>query len=156
MRIKFLAAAAAVILFCSPATSAESPGETLESFGFFGRWATDCNQPASPDNNVRTAQLSPAGDPVFSESLGSEPNSYVVFRVRRTGADTIILRTKLNGEIIQELTMHRQGDRIRTIANRDMASGGYLVRKGVVVSTKRETPWLTRCGAQESRSGKEI
>jgi hypothetical protein len=111
----------------------------------------NCDEPASPTNNVRNARLSPTGDPIFNESLGSagEPNSYVILRAKRVGADTIVLRTKLNGEIVQELTMHRQGDRLRTITNRDIASGDYLVRKGTVVSAKQDTPWLTRCAQQE-------
>jgi hypothetical protein len=118
----------------------------------------DCDQPASQTNTVRTAQLSSTGDPNFTESLGGrgEPNSYVILRAKRTSADTIVLRTKLNGEITQELTMHRRGDRIRTLTNRDIASGDYLVRKGVVVSTKNETPWLTRCAAQETPSQENI
>jgi hypothetical protein len=158
VRAKLLAAIAAVIIFNSPASTAESLSETLEGFGFFGRWAIDCGQPASPDNNVRTARLSPTGDPLFSESLGSngEPNSYVILRAKRIGADTIVLRTKLNGEITQELTMRRNGDRMRTITNRDMASGEYLVLKGVVVTTRRETPWLTRCAEQETPGREEI
>lgn len=158
MRLKFLAAIAAVIFFSSPAASAESLSETLDNFGFFGRWAVDCGQPASPDNNVRTARLSPTGDPLFSESLGGngEPNSYVILRAKRTGTDTIVLRTKLNGQVTQELTMRRHGDRLRTITNRDMATGEHLVRKGIVVTTGRETPWLMRCAKQKTPNGKEI
>ena len=158
MRVKFLAAIAAVIVFCSPAACAESLSETLEGFGFFGRWAMDCDKPASPSNNVRIARLSPTGDPVFSESLGGsgEPNSYVILRAKRTSADTIVVRTKLNGEVTQELTINRHGDRVRTMTNRDMTSGKHLVRNGVVAGTQHETPWLTRCAKQETPSGEEI
>ena len=158
MRTRFLAAIAAVIFFSGPASSAESLTEILENFGFFGRWAMDCDQPASPANNVRVARVSASSDPIFSENLGGsgEPNSYVILRAKRTGPDTIVLRTKLNGEIVQELTMRRNGERIQTITNRDPATGKYIVRKGVIVGTKYETPWLTRCGAQETPSGKEI
>lgn len=158
VRQKFLAVAAAVIFFSAPAAQADSLSTTLETFGFFGRWAVNCDEPASPTNNVRAARLSDTGDPIFSESLGGsgEPNSYVILRAKRKGADTIVLRTKLNGEIVQELTMYRHGGRMRTMTNRDMASGDYLVRKGVVVSTKQETPWLTRCATQEPPRQDEI
>jgi hypothetical protein len=151
VRLKLFAALTAVILFSAPAAKADSLSETLEAFGFFGRWAMNCDEPASPTNNVRNARLSTTGDPIFSESLGGagEPNSYVILRAKRASADTIVLRTKLNGKITQELTMHRHGDRLRTITNRDIASGDYLVRKGVVVSARQETPWLTRCTQQE-------
>jgi hypothetical protein len=154
VRTRFLAAIAAVIFFGGPASNAETLTETLENFGFFGRWAMDCEQPPSPTNNVRIARLSATSDPTFNENLGGsgEPNSYVIVRAKRTSPDTIVLRTKLNGEIVQELTMHRHGDRIQTITNRDPATGRYVVRKGVIVGTKQETPWLTRCAEQDTPS----
>jgi len=155
VRLEFLAAIAAVIFFSAPAAKADSLSETLETFGFFGRWAINCDEPASPANNVRTARMSPTGDPVFSENLGGlgEPNSYVILRAKRNGADTAVLRVKLNGGVIQELTMRRDGDRLRTISNREIATGEYVVREGLVVSTKQETPWLTRCAQEPPGQG---
>jgi hypothetical protein len=145
VRAKFLVAFAAVVCFGPPA-SAELLSETLENFGFFGRWAMSCEEPASPANTVRTARLSPTGDAIFTESLGGgEPNSYVILRAKRSDADTLALRTKLNGDITQDLTMYREGDRLRTMSNRDVPSGRFVVRNGVVVGSKQNTPWLTRC-----------
>jgi hypothetical protein len=147
--VKFLAAAMAVIFFSSHAATAESLRDTLDHFGFFGRWALNCAEPASPDNNVRNARMSPAGDPIFSESLGvdGEPNIYLILRAKRTGPDTIVIRTKLNSDVEQELTMRRDGNRLRTVTNRDRADGHYIVRHGIVTSNKKQTPWLTRCDA---------
>jgi hypothetical protein len=154
--VKFLAAIA-VIVFSTNFASAESLSETLDNFGFFGRWAMDCSQPASAANNVRTARLSSTGDPIFSESLGgNEPNSYVILSAKRASADMIVLRTKLNGKTVQELTMRRHGEQIQTVNNRDMKTGKYVVRKTVIVGTSHETPWLTRCANQETPSGNEI
>jgi len=137
----------AVIFFSMSSANAESPRDALDNFGFFGRWAVDCEHPASPTNNVRTARVSPTGDPVFDESLGGdgEPNLYVVLRTKRIDDDTMVLRTKLNGDIEQDLIMRRDGDRIRTMSNRDVQTRKYVVRDGVVASTKQPTPWLTRC-----------
>jgi hypothetical protein len=146
VRVKFLAALSAVIFFAASA-DADSLRETLDRFGFFGRWAMDCAQPASPSNTVRDAHVLASGDPAFSESLGGEgkPNVYVILRAKRIEDDSIVLRIKLNGEIKQELTMRREDNRLRTMSNRDLESGDYVVRKGVVRSTKTETPWLTHC-----------
>jgi hypothetical protein len=157
VRVKVLSIVAVVLFFSGPASSDESPTEALENFGFFGRWAMDCDQPASPTNNVRVSRMSAGSDPVFSENLGGsgEPNSYVVLRTKRTSDDTIVLRTKLNGEIVQELTMRRDGDRIQTVTNRDLTTGRYVVRKGVIVGTAYQTPWLTRCAAQETPTQKQ-
>jgi hypothetical protein len=118
--------------------------DTLDAFGFSGTWAIDCTADASPDNNVRVVSVSPAGDPMFTESLGSTPNIYVIMRARSDG-DTITLRTKLNGEIEQDITMKRDADRIRTISNRVVSTGRLVVVDGTVTSNKRKTPWLTHC-----------
>jgi len=151
VRSKFLAAAMAVLFFSSHAAASESLRDTLENFGFFGHWAMDCAEPASPENNVRNARMSPTGDPIFSESLGAdgEPNIYLILRAKRTGPDTIVIRTKLNSDIEQELTMRRDGNRLRTVTNRDRADGRYIVRHGIVTSNKKQTPWLTRCDSTD-------
>jgi hypothetical protein len=147
VRAKFLAAIAAVIFFSAPPAVAETLTQTLESFGFFGRWAIDCNEPPSASNTVRTVRISPTGDPTFSESLGGEgePNVYVVLRAKPTSANTINLRIKLNGQDRQDLTMHRDDNRIRTLSNRDVETGEFIVRKGTIAGTRQATPWLTRC-----------
>jgi hypothetical protein len=125
---------------------ADTTSETLGTFGFFGMWATNCHEPASPSNNLRSAFISTNGDAMFTESLGpdSEPNIYMVLRATRRGDDTIVLRTKLNGEI-QQLVMQMDGDRMRTVSNRRIGSRKYIVRNGRVVSNGHATPQLIHC-----------
>jgi hypothetical protein len=146
--VKVLVALAA---FCCGTAQAASLKDTLSAFGFFGTWAVDCGQPASLTNNYRSAYVSQTGDPVFSESLGSdsEPNIYVILGARRQGKDLIALRVKINGEFEQELTVRKEGNRLRTITNRDLDGRRekYVVRNGEVLSTGGNTPWLTRCDA---------
>jgi hypothetical protein len=146
--VKVLVALAA---FCCGIVQAATLKDTLSAFGFLGTWAVDCSQPASPTNNYRSAYVSQTGDPVFSESLGSnsEPNVYVILRARQEHKDFIVLRVKINGEFEQELTIRKEGDRLRTITNRDLDSRRkkYVVRNGEVLSTGGNTPWLTRCDA---------
>lgn len=159
MRVKFLAALTAAIIFnagfpAAPA-GAETLVKTLEAFGFFGRWAIDCDEPPSASNTVRIARVSPAGDPVFTETLGGagEPNAYVVLRAKQTDAATMSLRIELNGESRQDLLMHRLDNKVRTISNREVKSRQYIVRNGVVVSTGHATPWLTHC--EEPQPGRQ-
>jgi hypothetical protein len=146
-RVKFLTAVAMAWLVGSGPAAAETVREALDGFGFSGTWALRCDDPPSPDNNVRVVSVSPGGDPMFAESLGpeSDPNIYVIVRARRVNDDTIVLRVKLNGEIDQDLTIQRDKNRIRTMDNREIATGQYVVKNGVVASNKRETPWLTHC-----------
>ncbi len=146
-RVKFLMAIAmAWLVGCEP-VAAETTREALDGFGFAGTWALRCDDPPSPDNNVRVVSVSPASDPMFAESLGpeSDPNIYVILRARRINDDTIVLRVKLNGEVEQDLTIRRDQDRIRTTDNREVETDRYIVKNGIVASNKRETPWLTHC-----------
>jgi hypothetical protein len=144
---KVLAASAVLFVLAAGSAQAASNRETLEAFGFFGSWAENCAGPATPSNNHRTAFVSPAGHPTFTEILGpeSEPNVYVILRARRVSGDVIRLRIRLNGEIVQDLTMRRDHGRLRTMTNRDAAGGALVVKNGIVTANGRQTPWLTHC-----------
>ena len=146
--LKFLGSAAIASCMALPAFAAEVSRDVLERIGFFGTWAIDCNAPSSLDNVTRTAVVRSTGDATFTENLGpdSEPNSYVILRTRQLGPSEVALRIKLNGEREQELIMRVDDGRIRTISNRDLKTGRYLVKNGSVRGTGTETPWLTRCG----------
>lgn len=135
-------------LIASAAFGADANREVLERFGFFGIWAIDCQEPAAVDNVVRNAVVTGTGDPVFTETLGtnSDPNVYVILRARQIDDEQIALRIKLNGEREQDLVMRYAGGRIRTMSNRDVRSGRMLVKDGQVRGTSHATPWLTRCG----------
>jgi hypothetical protein len=147
--VKFLCI---VLLACglgAGKAQAETIRDTLEAFGFFGVWAQQCDQPTAPDNTLRSAKVEPTGETTFSENLGpeSEPNIYVVLAAKRSGEHTLTLRIKLNGLTEQELTMRRDGDRIRTYSNRDLGRGRLIVKDGVVRGLGQPTPWLRRCSA---------
>jgi len=145
--VTFLIATLTAGVFGVGSAGAATISDTLEAFGFFGTWATNCHQPPSRSNNQRSAFISATGDAMFNESLGpdSEPNVYVILKAVRGDDGKIIMRTKLNGETEQELIMRIDGDRLRTLSNRDIASRKYIVRHGRVVSNHHDTPWLTHC-----------
>jgi hypothetical protein len=152
VRVKFLLIVALGVLSVT-VVRAETARDTLEQFGFFGTWAAHCGEPASPENVTRYARGSKSMALKFSETLGkdSEPNVYAVLSAERLSPDTVVIRTKLNDDIEQELTIRRDQDRVRTMENREVAGGEYVVKNGLVTSNKSETPWLTRC-SDEPRS----
>lgn len=138
------------VLLCVSAHAparAESVVDTLESFGFFGRWAQDCKMAPALDNSWRTAVPSDDGSARFVENLGGDyrPNVYDIRNATRTGPDTILLRIELNGQTLQDIAMTRSGEQIRTTSNVAVISGVAIVKDGRVVATNRETPWLKRC-----------
>ncbi|MBV8792133.1 MAG: hypothetical protein JO237_08775 [Pseudolabrys sp.] len=131
------------LLFVQPAT-ATTVRETLEQFGFMGRWASLCSRPAAPDNTIRTVEIN-TNEVSFVERFGDdyEPNVYTVVQATQEKKDTLILRVELGGNGTQELTMQRHGNRIRTTLNR--GKNGTLVKNGIVIATGRPTAWLTHC-----------
>lgn len=146
--------ALALIAACIPAitpTSAATPAETmaiLQPLGFFGTWAVRCDEPPGPQNVFRSAYLSAAGEPGFSESLGVglSENVYRILDAQQNGDNQLILSVELNNGVRQQLTMvvDRERARVRTITNR-LASGKELVKNGAVTANGARTPWLTRC-----------
>lgn len=128
------------------ATAQPAVATMLEEVGFFGTWAVRCGEPASPRNPVRTAYLSAAGEPGFSESIGADlpENIYRVVAAARDGDNQVALDVELNYQTRQRLTMVIDRDRIRTLANAT-PDGRMLVKNGAVVATGGKTPWLKRC-----------
>jgi len=146
VRAKFLIALAVTALGTVPA-QAETARETLDQFGFFGTWAVRCGQPPAPDNVTRRALPAAKKGVSFTETLGqdSQPNTYSILSAKRAGGDSIVIRTKLNGEIEQDLTIRKEDNRVRTMQNREVDTGDFVVKDGIVDSNQSETPWLTRC-----------
>jgi hypothetical protein len=146
-------AALLLCLFSSPVAANDMRG-TLQTFGFFGRWAPHCDQPASLTNSVRNAKVTEDGRIEFTESLGEQyqPNRYVVLDARKRGADAVILRIELNNAVKQDLTMVKRGGLLRTMTNRQLSDDKLIVKGGIVTATKQKTPWLTRCGDDQAPS----
>jgi hypothetical protein len=71
----------------SPATAAA----VAQSFGLIGRWALDCGQPASPDNEYGVYTAAPDGSVGLTYDGGPtiEPNTYTYTAARLVGADAI-------------------------------------------------------------------
>ncbi len=157
--LKFLYLTAVLSCLLSPAAAgANTNRDVLEQFGFFGTWTIDCGAPASLENVVRIAAVSPTGDAVFTENLGpgSDPNVYVILRARRIGDGEISLRIKLNGVSEQEIVMRRADSGMRTVSNRDLRSRRILVKDSRVRGSGTATPWLKRCGDAPAQPGDRI
>jgi hypothetical protein len=157
MTVRFPAAVSLAILLggllsSSVIAQTEPIVSTLEEIGFFGTWAIRCDAPASLENVVRSAYVSAAGEPGFSEDLGSDlpENTYRILAAQRDGDNQIVLEIELNAQIKQRLTMVVDGNRIRTLTN-TLPDGRELVHNGIVTATDNRTPWLNRCETTEDR-----
>jgi hypothetical protein len=162
MTVRFPAAVALAILLggsfsCAAIASTaivetQTVVSTLEEIGFFGIWAIRCGESAGLDNIVRSAFVSAAGEPGFSEDLGADlpENAYRILAAQRDGENQIVLDIELNVQMKQRLVMVVDNDRIRTLSN-TLPDNRELVRNGVVVASGTRTPWLSRCDPAEQQ-----
>jgi hypothetical protein len=136
---------ALAFLAATPA-EAQSVRRVLSDFGFIGAWSADCGMPPASGNTRRTARSGRSGLVTFEEDLGPdyEPNKYVVLSALRVARDAVALRVELNGERVQDLTVVKDGRRVRTMENVG-ADGKAVVKDGRLVANNRETPWLNKC-----------
>ncbi len=144
LRNMFLVSLASLLLL-APA-QAQSTRRVLENFTFFGKWSPHCDQPAGPANSLRNVYVARGGEVQFTESLGAgyKDNLYRVLDAKRIAPDKVVLRIELNGTITQDLTMVKEGGRIRTVANQ-RTDGQFVVKDGIVLANGNATPWVSRC-----------
>ena len=134
--------------FTIVAARGETLRETLDQFGFFGTWAIALRRAGvaramsyAPLSSLELATPSSAK----RSAPNSEPNIYVILRAKRTARAHHDPHQAQRRDRTGTHVRHEQ-DRVRTVDNREVASGQYVVRDGVVTSNQSETPWLTRCG----------
>ena len=129
------------------AADAQSAGSVLEDFGFFGRWAPDCSKPPGPDNSTRQTMVTSADEVRWTEDTGSRAsrNRYRVIEAERLAPDKIRVRIELNGAILEDLVVVKEGGKVRTMSNKMIENGQYLVADGIILSIGRPTPWMTKC-----------
>lgn len=127
-------------------TAAQTPKSVLESFGYIGHWAQDCSRKAEPGNPHLITSVLRTGGVELRNKLGAEyeDNVNIVLEARSLGPDKVWIKSKLNNNELREWEVTRQGGRIRTLVNRK-PDGTLITKDGVVVSSNKPTPWLSRC-----------
>jgi hypothetical protein len=128
--------------------SADSVEATLAKYGLTGNWASDCSKPAAPGNNHRRYRKS-EGRLQQVNSLGKDyaENVYTILEATPLTRDRLRIKAVFHGSRGDEgntMEWVVDGKRMRTYSNVSDKSGP-LVTDGVILSNKRETPWLTRC-----------
>jgi hypothetical protein len=122
-------------------------GSTFRSLGLTGTWAVDCSRPVGP-TNVYAEFRTIDGKIVQVQSTGGQyANHYEMQEITQLSGERYRVRARfynVQREEINILEWWIQGKRVRTMSNRN-DRGDHFVVDGVIVSVKRETPWLTRC-----------
>jgi hypothetical protein len=129
-------------------TQTQSVEETMRSLGLTGTWAIDCSRPAG-NGNIRAEFRNRNGTITQVQDVGGrENNNYEIQEVTKVSADRVRVRARFHNSAVSEINIFEwllQNKRIRTMSNMTPEGRSFVV-DGVIVSAKRDTPWLTQCG----------
>lgn len=125
--------------------AAQSAKSVLEEAGFVGTWAIQCGSGPELENGHQVFEIQSSGSAQVRILFGKgyENLVYVIREIRRLPGGQIWMRTSFKSED-RELTMLREGNRLRTMSNR-RTDGTFVVKDGILVASGSETPWITRC-----------
>lgn len=126
---------------------AQSAANVLKGIGLTGRWAVDCNSPASPTNNWDTYSDQPSGNVEKHADLGPgyKQNIYIISGAKSLGNNQISLNVLFNGTTDEEIVVSMIGGKERTMSTKMLQDGTYLVQNGVIPRTGAATPTFTHC-----------
>jgi hypothetical protein len=124
--------------------------DVFRAFDLFGKWALDCDRPATPANPHVSIATPSAGLVLEHNDVGPDfaANRYSVLSAKRIAADRLEVRVLFmpgaQGEERQTLVLAvRHGTR-RTMFNR-VEGGPIRVRHGIVLASGARTPVLKKC-----------
>ncbi len=140
--------AAVALLMTSPAVAAnDDPAQALGDWGLLGSWSRDCAD-TSGDASITTYAARSDGKVVLTYNMGPEisPNVYIVNSVRIVSPSQVVMQETYESDGRPfEVTLHKEGDRIRVMQSRNPETGQVFVRDGVITANGREGNWETRC-----------
>jgi len=144
-----LALAPAAVLLLGATTPRAQTADSIESvirdFGLLGRWATDCNQPAS---RAFPQQIYVVKRGIVWRLLdigdGSHEFDYTVTAARRVGPDRLSLRTE-GPTVTFDIILELRDSWIQTQQSTD-GSGKILIDKTIIVASGQPVARQRRCG----------
>jgi hypothetical protein len=128
------------------AARAQSNVEVATSWGLIGTWRIDCKQPASRDNPdlkyvVRDGKL------FHDRDFGGTTDSHQVIVATQRPDKSLELVVNFNefNETRQYAFVHGRSDTLRTMYNRNVDTGDYSIREGVMAASGQPSSWQFRC-----------
>ena len=150
MRLFAISVVATVVLVAT-SVNAASVEEVFQQFGLFGKWAADCNKPATPANPHVSITMPSPGLVLEDHNLGPDfaMNRYSVLSAERLSASSVSVEVIFQpGTEVQErqkLVFLVREDTRRTIFNRP-EDGAIRVKDGIALARGSKTPLLRKCG----------
>jgi hypothetical protein len=129
-----------------PAANAQTVGNTMERWGMFGTWSTDCSRP--PDEVGRTAYvLTPTGKVVHYRDFKNAQDSREVLMTALIpdGRLEIFVDFGETGGLRRWVMLKGPDGRIRSVENARIDGTQITVSNGRFLHNGAETPWQSRC-----------
>jgi hypothetical protein len=136
--------------FAGP-SSAETVTEIAVRWGIVGTWQQDCRAPVSHDND-RQVFVIRGGRLVLDRFYGdtSDSNPVTAASINDQGELDLRIEFPVYHQVRQNVHALGRDGRDHIVLNRDVFTGTYTVRDGILISTGKPTPWMTRCGTGPS------
>jgi len=139
----------ALLAMVSPAL-ANPDSDRLNQAGMLGSWAVDCNAPPSKTNPYQLFAPSSSGAPTRTLRMDDPEldGTRTIKNVRIIASDRVGLSwNALNGDTLRMVVL-KAGNRHKGFESVYASNGKVLVKDGRFVSSGKETPWFTKCGAK--------
>ena len=140
--------AAVALLFLVGSASAQPVEQVVRDFGFTGRWAYLCDRAVSLDNWQRRIEISTTRIAWTDDCGGCQyaQIKYVILSATQPAANRMALRVRREDgpKGTYDFEIIKTDGKIRTVLNQPL-DGDTLVRDGVILRSKQETPWFAKC-----------
>jgi len=131
--------------FAAP-SSAETAAQIAARWGIVGIWQKDCNAPVSR-NNDQQAFVIRNGKLFLDRSTGNghDSNPITAASINAQGELDLRVTFPASGQNRQNVHAMAKDGRDHIVLNRDVITGEYTVKNGILLSTGNAVPWLTHC-----------
>jgi hypothetical protein len=133
--------------------AAQSPAQVATTWDLLGAWSSDCSIPPSRLHTWLSYVV--RDDKLFYEQNygdGRSSNEIVSARIRPNGDIEIVMMFTAVSPPQTRLNVNSRGpnSRFRTIESKDVNTGEYSIRDGLVSHNNQPSKWLSRCATPPS------
>ena len=145
MRKLLFLAVLGMLGFAAP-SSAETVAEIADRWGILGNWQKNCDTPVS-ENNDRQSFVIRSGKLFLDRSRGEgdDSNPVTAASIDARGELDLLVTFPTYGQNRQNVHAMSTDGRQHIVLNRNVDTGEYTVRNGILLSTGNAVPWLTHC-----------
>ncbi len=144
---RLLALCIFTVLALPQAAFGQSAADTIRTWGLLGTWATDCARPVSKENYRYTYAV--RNGRAFHDRNWGEGRDSMPIRaatIKPDGSLVVVLYLEWlshSREVVE--VKSADGNRTRTLSNRNLKTGEYSVRDGKFMHNGEPTEWIDRC-----------